>query len=85
MQSDLSGIPESCMEEAPLVNISNFELVDLVLTHIVGKFFEDVRKKLNHYLRKHFNLDLRNYPVEQTRLGGSYIDYKFLRHISSGT
>jgi hypothetical protein len=46
---------------------------------LVGDFniSEDDRAKLNEYLRKHFHLELRNDPAEQTTLSGSCIDLTF--------
>jgi exonuclease III len=43
---------------------------------LVGDFniSEDDRAKLKEYLRKHFHLELKNDPAEQTTLSGSCID-----------
>jgi hypothetical protein len=50
---------------------------------LVGDFniSEDDQAKLKEYLRKHFHLELKNDPAEQTTLSGSCTDLTFSRYM----
>lgn len=50
---------------------------------VLGEDFhisEDDTDKLNEFVRKYFNLELKSYPAVQTTLSGSFVDSTFSRY-----